>query len=72
MAKYYEQYRNVDGDISDKVIVDEHGTEVTEFEDGDILVLAAMPYDWHDSENKWHHATGEAEYHGGKWYNIFQ
>ena len=25
MAKYYEQLRNVDGDISDKVIVDEHG-----------------------------------------------
>ena len=72
MAKYYEQLRNVDGDISDKVIVDENGVEVTEFEDGDILVLAAMPYDWHDSENQWHHATGEAEYHGGKWYSIFQ
>lgn len=69
LSLYYEEFED---DGYNTKIVDEYGAEVTEFEDGDILVLAAMPYDWHDSENKWHHATGEAEYHGGKWYKIFQ
>lgn len=72
MAKYYEEFED---DGYNTKIVDEYGAEVAadhQFEDGDILVLAAMPYDLFDHNNQWHHATGEAEYYGGKWYKIFQ
>ena len=37
------------------------------FQEGDVLIRETMPYD-HNGR----HATGEAEYIGGKWWNIYE
>lgn len=42
------------------VIEDEDGNEISNFKDGDVLILLKMPYDLFDHNNQWHHATGRA------------
>lgn len=67
MAHYFEEKRyplcDEEGFEVDYalVIVNENGDEISEFEDGDCLWLADMPFDHWDG-NRFHHATGYAYY----------
>lgn len=49
-------------------IYNDRGEETWEgFLEGDVLIRESMPYD-HNGR----HATGRAEYIGGKWWNIYE
>ena len=49
-------------------IYNDRGEEVYDgFQEGDLLIRETMPYD-HNGR----HATGEAEYVGGKWWNTYE
>ena len=50
------------------LIYNNRGEEVYDgFQEGDLLIRESMPYD-HNGR----HATGHAEYGGGKWWNTYE
>ena len=53
-------------------VIDDWQEEPEQLEEGDILILEEMPFDrWDDVRHCFLHATGQAEYHNGRWENTY-
>lgn len=53
-------------------VVDDYGEEPDRIEEGDQLILEETPFDrWDAARDCLLHATGQAEYHDGKWINTY-